>query len=160
MPWTTACYQVTHCYLCVIITSHQAVGGFGLIPDLAEDCLYLSVHVPVGEQAQELLPVMVWLTGGAFLMGGGSWFGPDYWMGERIVLVLVNYRVGPAGFLTLGTEQVRAAPFPAPAPTQAPGNQGLWDQRAALHWVRDNIQAFGGDPQLVRWWSRSPCLSR
>jgi len=104
-----------------------------------EDCLYLAVHVPLredGEAEEEPLPVMVWLTGGAFLVGGGSWYGPQYWMTHKIILVTINYRLGPLGFLTLGMEE-------------APGNAGLWDQRAALEWVQENIAAFGGDPGRV-----------
>ena len=112
----------------------------GLIPFSSEDCLYLNVHVPVvveeEEEEEEGLAVMVWLTGGAFALGGGPWYGPDYWMGHGIILVTVNYRVGPAGFLTLGMEE-------------APGNAGLWDQAAALAWVQENIREFGGDPDRV-----------
>jgi len=116
--WLTVCYQVG-----------------GLIPFSSEDCLYLNVHVPV-TQDDNPLPVMVWLTGGAFLVGGGPWYGPDFWMTHNIIVVTVNYRVGPSGFLTLGMEE-------------APGNAGLWDQAAALQWVQDNIAAFGGDPGRV-----------
>jgi len=102
-----------------------------------EDCLYLAVHVPVLEDSNhEPLPVMVWLTGGAFLVGGGSWYGPHFWMTHEIILVTINYRLGPLGFITLGMEE-------------APGNAGLWDQRAALEWVQDNIAAFGGDAGRV-----------
>ena len=103
---------------------------------LDEDCLYLAVHTPVVEEGEGPLPVLVWVTGGAFIIGGGSWYGPDYWMIHKVVLVTVNYRVGPLGFLTLGVEE-------------APGNAGLWDQAAALAWVGANIAGFGGDPGRV-----------
>ena len=66
-------------------------------------------------KGEEPLPVLFWLTGGAFLGGGGVWYGPEWWITHHIILVTANYRVGPFGFLTLGTEE-------------APGNAGLWDQ--------------------------------
>ena len=111
------------------------VGGY--ISDSGEDCLYLSVHVPHTELEQDAaLPVMVWLTGGAFLGGGGMWYGPRLWMTHQIILVTVNYRVGPFGFLTLGS-------------SEAPGNAGMLDQVMALEWVQDNIASFGGDPGRV-----------
>lgn len=86
---------------------------------------------------QPKLPVMVWLHGGGFSFGSGNSFlyGPDYLVAEDIVLVTLNYRLGPLGFLTAGPD--------------APGNQGLKDQVLALKWVRDNIAAFGGDPNQV-----------
>ena len=59
-----------------------------------------------------------------------------YWVVHDLVLVTINYRLGPLGFLTLGTDD-------------APGNQGLWDQHLALTWVQENIARFGGDPNLV-----------
>ena len=77
---------------------------------------------------------MVWIHGGAFVSGSGTYgdFGPQYFMDQGVVVVTVNYRLGPFGFLTTTTEEL-------------PGNLGLWDQTLALHWVRDNIQFFGGD---------------
>ncbi|KAM7363426.1 esterase B1 isoform 2-T2 [Cochliomyia hominivorax] len=104
-----------------------------------EDCLFLNVFtnkMPKGEYNPEL-PVMVWLHGGGYSFGSGNTFlyGPDYLVAENIVLVTLNYRLGPLGFLTAGPD--------------APGNQGLKDQILALKWVRDNIAAFGGDPKQV-----------
>ena len=64
-----------------------------------EDCLYLNVHVPGVWPPHDPLPVMIWFTGGAFVFGSGPMYGPDYWMTENIILVTVNYRVGPFGFL-------------------------------------------------------------
>ena len=104
--------------------------------DSAEDCLYLSVYVPQ-TSLQEPLPVLVWATGGGFVMGGGSWYGPTFLLAHNnVVLVTINYRMGPFGYLTLGTDD-------------APGNAGLLDQRAALLWVQENIAQFGGDPSRV-----------
>jgi hypothetical protein len=63
-------------------------------------------------------------------------YGPVFWMVHDLVVVTINYRLGPLGFLTLGAEA-------------APGNVGLWDQQLALQWVQANIHLFGGDPELV-----------
>ncbi|XP_013097162.2 juvenile hormone esterase isoform X1 [Stomoxys calcitrans] len=104
-----------------------------------EDCLFLNVFtvkMPKGDYNPDL-PVMVWLHGGGYSFGSGNTFlyGPDYLVAENIVLVTLNYRLGPLGFLTAGPD--------------APGNQGLKDQILALKWVRNNIAAFGGDPNHV-----------
>ncbi|XP_037955973.1 venom carboxylesterase-6-like [Teleopsis dalmanni] len=104
-----------------------------------EDCLFLNVftkRVPKGGDNPQL-PVMVWLHGGGYSFGSGNTFlyGPDYLVSEDIVLVTLNYRLGPLGFLTAGPD--------------APGNQGLKDQVLALKWVRDNIASFGGNPNEV-----------
>lgn len=110
----------------------------GLLDGSNEDCLYLNVYVPANRTRNELLPVAVWLHGGAFMFGSGSacWFGPQFWMIHNIVLVTLNYRLGPLGFLSLGTEEV-------------PGNAGMLDQVAALQWVQSNIHRFNGDPRKV-----------
>jgi len=86
-----------------------------------------------------LLPVMLWIYGGAFALGDGYQFGMydgDYIVSTRPVLIVtINYRLGPFGFLKLdgGLD----------------GNQGLLDQRMAMRWVQRNIAAFGGDPNKV-----------
>lgn len=86
---------------------------------------------------------MVWFHGGGFHMGSGDTdlYGPDYLLepaaaDEGVVLVTLNYRLGPLGFLSVPAAGV-------------PGNAGLKDQAAALRWVRDNIAVFGGDPDRV-----------
>ena len=95
---------------------------------------------------------MVWFFGTAFTMGSSreDFFGPERFMNTgEVVLVTANYRLGPFGFLNLGTES-------------CPGNQGLWDQVQALKWVNENISAFGGDPDnvtLVGHGSGSVCAS-
>ncbi|XP_055849610.1 juvenile hormone esterase isoform X2 [Episyrphus balteatus] len=104
-----------------------------------EDCLFLNVFttkLPKGDNNPKL-PVMVWFHGGGFSFGSGNTFlyGPDFLVAEDVVLVTLNYRLGPLGFLSAGPE--------------APGNSGLKDQVLALKWVRDNIEAFGGDPNSV-----------
>ncbi|MBN2203502.1 MAG: carboxylesterase family protein [Thermoleophilia bacterium] len=130
--------------------------GFNLLPvgETDEDCLYLNVWAPSAAVAQSggdggsneasALPVMVWIHGGSFATGSGS---QTMYEGTNLarlgaVVVTINYRLGPLGFL--------AHPeLSAEDPSGASGNYGLLDQIAALEWVRDNIAAFGGDPGNV-----------
>merc|ERR1712012_515633 len=111
----------------------------GLLDGSTDDCLYLNVYVPAApKNNSRSLPVAVWLHGGAFMFGSGSacWFGPQFWMVHDIILVTLNYRLGPLGFLSLGNQDI-------------PGSAGMLDQVAALQWVQDNIHRFGGDPDNV-----------
>ena len=84
------------------------------------------------------LPVLVWLYGGGFITGNSKYseYGPDKWIDEGIVVVTVNYRGGALGFFSLGVAEV-------------PGNQGLLDQNMALRFVKNNIAAFGGNPEDI-----------
>jgi len=108
----------------------------------SEDCLYLNIWTPGCDDARR--PVLVWIHGGGFTAGSGS--EPGY-KGSRLaargnaVVVTINYRLGALGFLNLN--EVTGGRIPAT------GNEGLLDQMAALRWVRDNILAFGGDPENV-----------
>ena len=79
---------------------------------------------------------MVWFHGGAYNRGGSHQFGPQFLMREDVVLVTVNYRLGPLGFLSTGDANL-------------PGNYAMLDAVEALKWVRDNIVSFGGDPERV-----------
>ncbi len=106
----------------------------------AEDCLHLNVWTPALDGRR---PVMVWIHGGGFALGAGSQFVYD---GSRlcqrdVVVVTINYRMGPFGFVHLAG--------PTRGAIDASGNEGLLDQIAALKWVRDNIERFGGDPDNV-----------
>ncbi|XP_067929418.1 cocaine esterase-like isoform X2 [Watersipora subatra] len=100
-----------------------------------EDCLFLYVTVPGKVQAGAKKPVMVWIHGGGYTFGTGMVYvgGPLATFGD-VIVVTINYRLGPLGFLFEGS---------------GTGNYGLWDQRAALLWVQKNIAQFGGDPDLV-----------
>ena len=120
----------------------QAILG-KLYPRSDEDCLYLNVYVP-DHDADVLLPVMFWIHGGGFMTGDGTpqSFGSQYWMVHEIIMVTINYRLGPLGFLTLGNEEV-------------PGNMGQLDQLAALTWVQQNIAEFGGDKDSVTIFGQS-----
>jgi para-nitrobenzyl esterase len=110
-----------------------------------EDCLLLNVFAPASPELSESQvrkrPVMVWIHGGAFVMGSGSTplYNGASFAQQGIVVVTINYRLGLPGFLFLGDL----------APDRDEGNCALLDQIAALRWVRDNIAAFGGDPEMV-----------
>lgn len=107
----------------------------------SEDCLYLNVFttiLPDNNTNIKLLPVMVYIHGGAFVHGSShsKKFGPEYLIDKDIVLVTFNYRLNIFGFLNT-------------LDASAPGNAGLKDQLAVLQWVHENIVKFGGDPQQV-----------
>jgi para-nitrobenzyl esterase len=108
-----------------------------------EDCLYLNVWTPA-EAPDERMPVMVWIHGGAFRSGAGSLPIYDgHNLAEKgVVLVTINYRLGALGLMAhpLLSEE---------SPNGVSGNYGLLDQVAALEWVRDNIDVFGGDAENV-----------
>ncbi len=110
---------------------------------MSEDCLYLNVWSPA-KSASARIPVLVWIYGGGFSVGGTS--VPTY-SGEKlaqkgVVLVSIAYRLGPLGFL--------AHPgLSAESPQHVSGNYGLLDMIAALQWIQKNIGAFGGDPHKV-----------
>lgn len=104
----------------------------------SEDCLYLNVVAPATPGPPR--PVLVWIHGGAYTSGSGALYdGSELAASGDIVVVSVNYRLGVFGFVDLG----------AVTDADIPSNLGLRDQIAALTWVRDNIAAFGGDPDRV-----------
>lgn len=109
-----------------------------LPPEIAgqgEDCLTLNIWSPdLGSAGR---PVMVWIPGGMFAYhatGASPWYDGSCFARDGIVCVTINYRVGADGFLYLG---------------EGNANRGLLDQVVALEWVRENIAAFGGDPDNV-----------
>lgn len=109
-----------------------------------EDCLYLNVDTPA---EGERLPVMVWIHGGGFTIGeglqaDGGTSGDRIARESGVIVVSMNYRLGQLGFLAHSA-------LTAESPQGASGNYGLMDQAAALRWVRNNIEAFGGDPGNV-----------
>ena len=110
---------------------------------MSEDCLYLNVWTP-DPSGKARLPVLVYFYGGGFMAGDGS--EPRYdgtQMARRgIVAVTVNYRLNVFGFFAHPELSAESAPHGS-------GNVGYLDQHAALLWVRDNIAAFGGDPDRV-----------
>jgi len=128
---------------CGAISPQASDGSFGTLPGpMSEDCLTLNIWSPGADDARR--PVMVWIHGGSFVTGSGStpWYnGTSFATQGDVVVVTINYRLGALGFLYLaeyaGEEYATS------------GNNGLLDQIAALTWVRENIAAFGGDPENV-----------
>jgi para-nitrobenzyl esterase len=111
--------------------------------NLSEDCLYLNVWTP-SKTGKEKLPVFVYIYGGGFSSGSAAcavYDGEDM-AKNGIVFVSINYRVGIFGFLAHPA-------LTAESPNKASGNYGLLDQVAALTWIKNNIEAFGGDPGKV-----------
>ncbi len=117
------------------------VPNFGNVAQ-SEDCLFLNIWTPGLDDAKR--PVMVWIHGGAFIIGAGSEsFLNTGVLPKRgdIVLVSINYRLGAPGFLNLN--EVTGGKIPST------GNEGILDQVAAFEWVQENISVFGGDPDNV-----------
>ncbi|MFB3902324.1 MAG: carboxylesterase/lipase family protein [Acidobacteriota bacterium] len=113
-------------------------------PTSSEDCLFVNVWRPVAAAPGAKLPVMVWIHGGAFVFGSGSFPGSsgDQFAKQGVILVTLNYRLGRLGFFA----------FPALSrehPEEPKGSYAYMDQIAALKWVQANIAAFGGDPKNV-----------
>ncbi|XP_076451285.1 neuroligin-4, Y-linked-like [Babylonia areolata] len=103
---------------------------------LNEDCLTLNVYVPVSNNAAPKT-VMIWIHGGGFTQGSALEYTPSELVTTKdVIVVVIQYRLDILGFLSSGDDVI-------------PGNYGLWDQALAIKWVKDNIQAFGGDPNDI-----------
>ncbi len=112
-------------------------------PAESEDCLFLNVRsANVG--STDLQPVMVWIHGGSHQSGAGSQdpYQANQLVENGVVLVTINYRLGVFGYIAHPA-------LSADDPRGVSGNYGLLDQVAALAWIRNNIEAFGGDPDNV-----------
>jgi para-nitrobenzyl esterase len=110
----------------------------------SEDCLFLNVWKPASAAPGAKLPVMVWIHGGGFVAGSGAQgeFTGSSFTDKGVLLVTINYRLGRLGFFA----------FPALSkehPEEAKGNYAYMDQIAALKWIKQNIAAFGGNPNNV-----------
>lgn len=108
----------------------------------SEDCLFLNVFTPDTAKPGDALPVLLYIHGGGFTGGCGheKHFDEPVWPGKGVIAVTINYRLGPMGFVCLPQLQEEAG---------ACGNYGLYDQLCAIRWVRENIAAFGGDPEAI-----------
>lgn len=140
-PWTEPAEATRYGKTCPQPPVPNFPMNLGAGPD--EDCLTLNVWAPSGTAPGDGKAVMVWVHGGAYVLGSGS---QPYYDGRRlshdgdVIVVTLNYRLGAFGFLDV------------------PGfdsNVGLRDVLAALRWVRDNIAAFGGDPDRVTLFGES-----
>ncbi|WP_374346500.1 carboxylesterase/lipase family protein [Phenylobacterium sp.] len=132
--------------LAAIAAGYETIeGGAPEAENLGEDCLNLNVWSPAAAQAGAGLPVMVWIHGGATMAGSANlkrWEGRNLAARGDVVVVAPNHRLGSFGFAHLGA--LSDDPSVATA-----GVNGMLDLIQALEWVRENIAAFGGDPECV-----------
>jgi para-nitrobenzyl esterase len=146
-PWSGRREAISFASGCVQVTNvfNASTGGaFGTLQG-AEDCLYLDIYAPAAARPGIKLPVMVWIHGGNNVSGSSKLYIPDQLAAnENVIVVTVQYRLGPLGWFA--HEAIRAS---AETPEDASANFGTLDLIAALRWVRENITAFGGDPDLV-----------
>ncbi|KAL7821499.1 putative extracellular lipase [Trichoderma aethiopicum] len=137
------------------VEADAVIQSFGLPAaegDVSEDCLTITVTRPAGTQPDDALPVLFYIFGGGFLIGGTSAAVNDpvklvqtgALLGKPFIFAAVNYRVGGWGFMP-GEDILR----------EGSANAGLLDQRMGLEWVADNIEAFGGNSSEVTIWGQS-----
>uniref|UniRef100_A0AC35TLI0 Carboxylic ester hydrolase n=1 Tax=Rhabditophanes sp. KR3021 TaxID=114890 RepID=A0AC35TLI0_9BILA len=110
--------------------------------EIREDCLYMNIWAPANAHN---LTVMVWLFGGGFHSGSPSlilYDGKTLALQGNVVVININYRVGPFGYLFLDHGD-------------APGNMGMLDQQLALKWIKDNVAQFGGNPGQISLFGES-----
>ncbi|XP_022079675.1 putative inactive carboxylesterase 4 [Acanthaster planci] len=115
-----------------------SMDGVVLNQTQSEDCLTLNIFVPAMNVSTEaLLPVMVWIHGGGFAYEDASVYDlSTIAVHGHVIVVNLNYRLGVLGFLSTGDDS-------------AQGNYGVWDQRLAIQWVKENIVYFHGDADMI-----------
>lgn len=122
------------------------------LPPTSEDCLFLNIWAPTEalRHNDSKLPVAMWIHGGGLGggCGGDAAFDGEAWVERGVILVTINYRLGSLGFLS-------HPDLSAENPYGASGNQGIYDQLAALKWLHANIEAFGGDPDNITVFGQS-----
>ncbi len=128
----------------------QNPSPFG-VASTSEDCLYLNVYTPSRERGEDHdgFPVMVWIHGGALVVGESDDYDPVRLVEQGgVIVVTINYRLGLLGYMAHPA-------LSAESPEHISGNYGLMDQQFALEWVRRNIAHFGGDPDKVTLFGES-----
>ncbi len=119
--------------------------------NFSEDCLYLNVYTPAAGQKDKKLPVAMWIHGGGYREGFAyepEMDGGEEWASRGVILVQVTYRLGILGFFTHPL-------LSAESPNKVSGNYGVMDQAAALKWIVNNIEQFGGDPKNITVFGQS-----
>ena len=122
----------------------------GSVP-FSEDCLYLNIWTPAAGQIDKKLPVAMWIHGGGYREGFAfepEMDGGETWASKGVILVSVTYRLGIIGFFSHPL-------LSAESPHGVSGNYGLFDQVAALKWIHNNIEQFGGDPNNITIFGQS-----
>uniref|UniRef100_A0A7E4W5W0 Carboxylic ester hydrolase n=1 Tax=Panagrellus redivivus TaxID=6233 RepID=A0A7E4W5W0_PANRE len=142
-PWTKPLETKSFRKACVPFISQKLHGG---IETVSEDCLYLNVMTPTNLTKKDKRAVLVYIHGGGFNFGDCIRAGFDKYVtnfvSRGVIVVTMSYRVGLYGFFSTGD-------------SVAEGNNGLWDQVAALKWIHDNIALFRGDPNSVTVFGQS-----
>lgn len=130
IPWTNILNATTIRNVCLQPSTRSTPPN--------EDCLYLNIHVPISRDSK--LPVMIWFHGGSYVHGSGDLYDGDHISrNEKAIVVTVNYRLGLLGFLYV--EELEK--------DEPTGLYGVLDQRAAIAWVKRNIENFGGDSNQI-----------
>jgi para-nitrobenzyl esterase len=122
----------------------------GSVP-FTEDCLYLNIWTPAAGKTGKKLPVAMWIHGGGYREGFAyepEMDGGEDWASRGVILVQVTYRLGSIGFFSHPL-------LSAESPHGVSGNYGLLDQVAALKWIQNNIEQFGGDPNNITIFGQS-----
>ncbi len=119
------------------------------IEEMSEDCLYLNIWKPEKTDTKKL-PVMLWFYGGGLVNGSASTnlYSGENLAKQNVIVITANYRLGALGFLA-HPELSKEADY------KSSGNYGLLDMIAVLHWVQENIESFGGDPNNVTIFGQS-----
>ncbi|XP_056415618.1 fatty acyl-CoA hydrolase precursor, medium chain-like isoform X3 [Hyla sarda] len=125
------------------------------LSQLSEDCLYMNIYTPADREEGKKMPVMMFIHGGGLMMGSAPMFdGSALSAYENVVVVSTQYRLGVLGFFSSDDHEVPENKglmdqLTRTKDNKVPENNGLMDQLAALRWIKENIEVFGGDPKSV-----------